>query len=157
MKKLEAEHVVGPVFILSFSLCVLVGCSMSVDPATGDKTYAIDPNHPAVPIAEVVAEGGGAVAPLFGPIGAAVGSLLLGGLGVWRKMKPELIKQKTKAQHSHAAAAVTVTAMERWKDEHPDQWAALGEKVTSELSKQGVDPTIVENVIRGLRGKPPKE
>jgi hypothetical protein len=128
------------------------GCVTGTDPNTGDPTKHVDPNSPVVVGGEMAAEGIAAVAPFFGPVGGLVGGIAVGVLAAWRKIKPSLTAAKTEAEHYHAAASATVTAMEQFKESAPDAWSKLGGLVSEELKKQGIDPKIVENVIRGLRG-----
>lgn len=142
-------------WMIALVLCIAAfGCKTTKDPVTGEKRYSVDPNDAAV--VEAVVEGGAALAPLFGPIGTAIGGLLLGGLGVWRKVKPDLVKERTKAEHYHATAAATVTALEEFKNASPEEWLRVKKLVEAQLLKQGVDPLVIENIIRGLRGLPPK-
>ncbi|MBE3045966.1 hypothetical protein IMZ48_26190 [Candidatus Bathyarchaeota archaeon] len=121
----------------------------------GLHNLASDPNTSGA--LEKGAEGAAGVASFFGPIGALIGTGVLGGLAVWRKIKPGLAAATTKAEQYHAAAASVVTAIESFKQTNPDQWANLGMFIGDQLSKQGLDPLVIENVIRGLRGLPMKE
>lgn len=135
---------------------IILGCRTVIDPDTGEEFKVLDPNHPAVVVGETAAEGGAAVSPLFGPIGGVVSTLLLTGLGYWKKVKPKLAQAETKAEQSYAVSATLVGAMEHFKKTHPGHWDNLKGHIETQMSKQGVDPKTIENVIRGLRGLPAK-
>lgn len=137
-------------------LLAIAGCVTTTNPATGEKNVALDPNSAIVTIGEAAAEGVAAVAPFLGPTGILIGGIAAGALGAWRKIKPSLTAAKTEAEQYHAAAAATVTGLEAFKESNPEAWAAIGTKIQEQLTKQGIDPKVVENVIRGLRGLPPK-
>lgn len=132
------------------------GCVTNTDPATGEKTRSLDPNSPIVKTSESGTELVAALLPIAGPIGALISAALLGALAIWRKMKPELAKARTTATNSLAAVSATVSAIEDFKKSNPNEWAKLGGFITTELTKQGIDPKIVENVIRSIRGLPQK-
>lgn len=136
--------------LLLAGLCA--GCDSLMQ---GLHSLAADPN--ASGTLEGGAEGAAGVASFFGPIGAMIGTGLLGAVAVWRKLKPGLAAATTKAAQYHAAAASVVTAVETYRAENPDQWESLGKLIEDQLSKQGLDPLVIENVIRGLRGLPAKE
>jgi hypothetical protein len=135
-----------------FFLLFNCGCTSIME---GLHNLASDPN--ASGALETGAEGTARVASFFGPIGALIGTGVLGGLAVWRKIKPDLAAATTKAEQYHAAAASVVTAIGDYRAANPDQWASLSKLLTEQLSKQGLDPLVIENVIRGLRGLPVKE
>jgi hypothetical protein len=138
-------------------VCVLgltAGCITGTDPVTGEKTYSVDPN--AAGKVEAVAQAVGSLTPLLGPTGALVGGVILGAVGAWRKVKPSLTEARTQADHYHAATTATVEALEQFKESSPEAWTKLGELIDDRLSKQGIDPKTIENVIRAIRGLPPK-
>jgi len=142
---------------LVLGLLLWVGsCVETTDPNTGQKKTHLDPNSKALQAAEGGVELTGAILPLAGPAGALIGGLLLGALGAWRKIKPSLTEAKAEAAQYHAVAAGTVTALEEWKKLAPTQWDQLGTLIKAQMEKQGISPLLVENVIRGLRGLPPK-
>lgn len=132
------------------------GCITGTDPVTGEKTYAVDPNATAIQGAEVAVEGLAAISPLFGATGGLIAGAAAGVLAAWRKVKPSLTQARTKAAQYYAATAATVTAIEEFKEASPDSWAKLGALITEQLTKQGLDPKTIENVIRAIRGLPAK-
>ena len=143
------------IVLLLIALCLMAfavgGCASFMQ---GLHDFAADPN--ASGAAETgVAEAAG-VAAFFGPIGAAIAAALGTGLAVWRKVKPSLAAANAKAIQYHAAAASVVEALEAFKTAYPDQWDTLGKLVEAQLTKQNLDPLVIENVIRGLRGLPAK-
>ena len=136
----------------------VAGCVVTtgVDPNTGAaiKTYAVDTN--ITDKAEAAATIGVMVAPFFGPVGGLIAGVLAGALGAWRKVKPSLTEAKTLAAQSHAATAAVVTACEGFKETNPGEWAALSSMIKAQMGKQGIDPKVIENVIRAIRGLPAK-
>lgn len=135
-------------------LVLVVGCVKTVDPNTGQTLVGLDPNIPA--IVEPIVQAGAGLAPLFGPIGAAIGGVLVGILAAWRKIKPSLVAAKAEAEQYHAAASAVVTALEEFKGTNAEAWKEIGLYISQQLTKQGIDPKTIENVIRALRGLPPK-
>lgn len=146
-------------FQLAIALLVLVpigGCLEVTDPNTGQTTKVLDPNSPVVTGGEAVAQGVAAVGPFFGAIGGLAAGIATGILAAWRKVKPSLVAARTKADQYYAAASATVTALEEFKKASPDAWSKMGQLLTDQMTKQGIDPKVIENVIRGLRGLPAK-
>jgi len=138
--------------VLSACLLTLAGCAGVMQ---GLHNFAADPN--ATGAVETGAQDAISVLPFLGPVGAAIAGILTGLLAAWRKIKPTLAAAKTEATQYHAAAASVVGAIEAFKAAYPDQWDNLGQLVKDQLTRQGIDPLTVENVIRGLRGLPAKE
>ena len=136
------------------SLLVTGGCltTLLTDPNTGETTelVSLDPN--IVNAVEGAVETVSGVSSLFGTAGVSVSTLLLGALAVWKKVKPSLMEAKTEAAQYQAAASATVTAIEELKTIAPEACEKLKSLVDTKLSDQGIDPLIVENVIRALRG-----
>lgn len=119
----------------------------------------VDPN--VVSAIEGIAEGTGttavALTPILGPLAAAIGGVILGGLRVWRKMKPELMEAKGKQEIAYAATSVLVKSIEQLKKDHPEDWDKHLEPIIHKaIVTAGMDPKVVENVIRAIRGLPPK-
>ncbi|MEN6336635.1 MAG: hypothetical protein ABFE13_06195 [Phycisphaerales bacterium] len=53
---------------------------------------------------------------------------------------------------SQGTAAATVTAVEEFKHASPETWTRLSTLLSEQMTKHGIDPKVIENVIRGLRG-----
>lgn len=138
-------------YIFAVSLC---GCRVVTDAQTGQRTYALDEGVSAK--IEAGAEVGAAVAPFLGGAGALIAAGLTGALAAWRKVKPTLTQAKTAEAQTHAVASALVTAIEDFKGKNPEVWTKLGTEISTQMTKQGIDPKIVENAVRGLRGLPPK-
>jgi hypothetical protein len=138
--------------LLALTLCV--GCKVVTDPATGEKNYSLD--QKVSDKAEQGAEVGIALDPLLGPVGIPIATALAGALAAWRKVKPQLTEAKTSSEEYHAVASATVQALESFKETNPEQWKQLGDLISAQMQKQNLDPVAVENVIRALRGLPPK-
>lgn len=142
--------------VTSLALFTLIGCKTIIDSTTGEKFKVLDPNSSAVVLGETIADVVVGVSPFLGSMGAAVGGVLIGILGAWRKVKPKLSEAQTKAEQYHAVAAATVTGIEAFKEAKPEQWEALGKLISEKAKEQGINPLLIKNIIRGLRGLPPK-
>lgn len=124
----------------------------------GTTTKVLDPNTVAniesgVESGALIAE---LLAPLLGPVSYLIGGGLLTALGVWRKVKPRIMDAEGKAEVGHAVTASLVEAIEVLKREHPDKWLILKPKIDAAIAKSGMDSAVLENIIRGIRGLPPK-
>jgi hypothetical protein len=138
------------ILLASVVLLLCVGCLTSLDPNTGQTIYRLDPN--VVGSVETVVETGISVGGLLGAIFPVILPFvtLAGGIyGTWKKIKPQVTKAQTEATLYHTAVASLVEAIEDYKEFDPDGWENLKDKI-----KVG---DKVENVIRALRGLPPKE
>jgi hypothetical protein len=140
------------VAVLSIMLVAFVGCIKSVDPVTGIANYSLDPNSAAK--VDVVLAAGQGIGMAISSVAPEIGGLLLAALAaggaVWRNLKPKLTEATDKAQKYYDATSTTVSALEKFKTEYPEDW----EKLSPILEKcTGVE---VENVIRALRNLPPK-
>lgn len=132
------------------------GCIEGIDPLTGEKTQYLDPNHPAVPLAEGGAEVAVGLLPFLGPLGGAGAAALAAGLAYWKKLKPELTQERTAAQQGHMAGTALVDALTEYKKAHPQEWETLGTLIQKNLDRLGTDSKAAENFIRALRGLSPK-
>lgn len=97
-----------------------------------------------------------ALAPLLGPTALIVGSALATALGVWRKLKPRYMAAENKAELANAVSGSIVDAIDILKKDHPAEWDKLRPLVVEALRHSNIDAKVLENVIRGLRGLPPK-
>ena len=59
-------------------------------------------------------------------------------------------RNKRKASNSYAVTESVVTTLEKWKVDNPEAWATLEAKMSKSI---GID---AENIIRAIRGLPPK-
>ena len=133
----------------------LVGCIESKDP-NSVKLYQLDPNSKivkAIDVAASQAEIARAVAnalSVWVP-GAGIVSIGIGWFaGLWRKLNPVLAKASTKAEKFYGTTTALVSAIEDFKTTNPAEWA----KISDHLS--GVIGPNTENIIRAIRGLPPK-
>ena len=140
-------------WILTFVvLLALSGCRVSKDPVTGEELYSVDPNTAAkVETGAEAAIGIGTVASTFYPVLLPIVTLLSGALVAWRKMKPKLTEAQSEAEMHHSATRAVVGVLEKFKDDNPDEWAKLEERFVKAIGPK------TENIIRALRGLPPKE
>jgi len=136
--------------VIAFLFCC--GC---VSTSSGMK---VDPN--AVAKIEAVTEGGASIlvqlAPILGSLAGLIGGGVLGALQIWRKLKPKILEAQGEAEVSYTVTESLVEAIELLKKEQPEQWKKLGSFIDIELKSAGIDVKILENVIRGIRGLPPK-
>jgi hypothetical protein len=118
----------------------------------------VDPN--AVTKIEAVTEGGASIlvqlTPILGPLAALIGGGILGALQIWRKVKPQILEAQGEAEISYAVTESLVEAIELLKKEQPEQWKKLGSFIDTAFKSAKIDTKILENVIRGIRGLPPK-
>jgi len=57
---------------------------------------------------------------------------------------------------AHSAASAMCDGIEEFKKQHPVEFAKLRGKLADALKDSGVDTKMLDNFIRGLRGRPPK-
>ena len=147
--------------LIAMLLCVfLVGCVTSIDPVTGGKLYAVDPNTSAAlqQVGEAAA-GFLAIASIWWPALLPIAGYIGGAIRISKKLSPKLTKLQTEAQIYHTAALSTTLGIEEFKKLYPDEWTKL-EKELDAIKDKVVSPADrlkIENLIRGLRGLPPKE
>jgi len=144
--------------LLGVVLLFCFGCER-VTQSDGTTGLQLDPNTAAKIEAGVEGSAGilAALTPLLGPAAAVVATGLLSGLGIWRKLKPQLMDARGKEEIAHAAAVTLISAIEELKKTHPDTWKTqLEPLINKTILTVGLDPKVVENIIRGIRGLPPK-
>ena len=134
-------------------IAVLLLCSGCIKTVTdGEATYRLDPNE-AAKYEQVVEVTGGVMAllvpifPFLAPILAAGG----GAYAVYKNQKPKFTKEQTRADAYHGASETLVSVIEKFKETNPTEYTVLEERL-----KKYVGPET-ENIIRALRGLPPKE
>jgi len=81
------------------------------------------------------------IAVAIWPPAAGILGILGLALGAWNKRK---------ASNSYAVTESVVTTLEKWKVDNPEAWATLEAKMSKSI---GID---AENIIRAIRGLPPK-
>lgn len=134
-----------------FVLCVL-GCTKELN-EQGKTTWKLNPviTEQVEQATEGTASILTALTPFFPPAGA-VGATLLAALGIWRKkIKPNYEKAKTEAELYHTSTKTLVEVIEEIKANQPEVWSKLKPILESNIGQN------MENVIRALRGKAPKE
>jgi len=136
--------------VVLLSLCMAcVGCIESTDPETGETLYNVDPNTAAkVEVGTEAAVNIATILAAFWPVLLPVAGAGAGALGAWRNMKPKLTEAQTKEELYYKSTASLVSAIETLKVKNPASW----EKLKAALA---IGPET-ENVIRALRGLPPK-
>ncbi len=161
----------GIVIVLGVGLIVCAGCQTRILPVHGDPN---DPNRVTSNVTErridpniagkIVTGGqivqGGAAAgtgiPVVGPILGLLAGLISAGLGVWAKIGPQLTQYKSDYEQANAVAQASVTTIEELKKAYPEVWAKLSDTMKEQLEHSGINFNILDNIIRGLRGLPPK-
>lgn len=129
----------------------LSGCEVSKDAVTGKKTVRIDPNAAAK--IEGGAEAGvgilNALSVMWPGFAAGAGALTLA-LREWRKVKGKLTEKQNESDMYYNTTEALVTAIEQYRDENPDKWKKLKEKI-----EKAVGPGA-ESIIRAIRELPQK-
>lgn len=134
---------------LSLIALFAVGCATTPTGETVIKPETVE----AIDNAATVMEPLGATVTslgLFWPPAAAIGGLLAGMAGVWRKMKPSLEEARSEAEIGVLAGEATAVAIEEFKKRYPDEWDNLSRILAD---NHGL---TVENFYRALRGLPLK-
>jgi len=137
--------------LLAAVMCLcLVGCLKTVTP-DGETKYSIDPNkaEKIEVIAEPVVGVLQALAPLY-PALIPFATALGGAFAAWKTQKPKLVKAQTEGELYQNTTGTLVAILEKFKQTNPDEWAKLEEKLADKIGPE------TENVIRVLRGLPPK-
>lgn len=138
--------------VLGLIVLGCIGCITATDPVTGEQMMGVDPN-----IATAIESGAqatigilailGTLWPVLIPIGTGIG----GALVTWRKVKPKLTEAQSEATMYHSATESVVTALEDFKEKYPEGWDKLKAEFTHTIGSN------TENIIRAIRGLPPKE
>ena len=134
-----------------FALCV-AGCTKEID-NQGKSTWKINPIVSEKVEQPIEATGNllTALSAVYPPAGAA-GVALLTALGIYRKkIKPNFEKAQTEANLYHTSTHTLVQVIETIKKEQPGAWKLIEPFLKSKMGQN------TENVIRALRGLPPKE
>ncbi|MHC4361224.1 MAG: hypothetical protein ACYSTZ_00250 [Planctomycetota bacterium] len=131
---------------IAFALCCLAGC---VTGQAGEPVIAPETVETIDAIASVV-EPVGASLGLFVPSAAAIGGVLAGLAGAWRRLRPKLKDAEDMAELGSLAGEATAVALEEFKAAHPEEWSTLSEYLREHHG------STVENFYRALRDLPPK-
>lgn len=136
------------------------GCVTEINPDTGRETTRVDPN--AIDKIAGGAEGAGTLMQALGaiwPPAAVIGTAVVSIAGTLRKVRPKLEESQTKQRMYHSIAAAAAQAIDTLRKDQPalvDPLLAEMERIKNKI----ISPTErakVENIIRGLRGLPPKD
>jgi len=119
------------VTVLAFMGCM--GCELDEETA-GKIDTAVDTGIKLVPLGPIIAG--------FWPPAAGIAAIVGIVFGAWKQRK---------ANTTYALSRTIVSAIEKWKQERPNDWPYL----EVELNKL-IGPTA-ENIIRAMRGLPEKQ
>jgi len=138
----------------------MAGCRKATDVDTGKQFWTVDPNK-AQKI-EQGAEAAGRILAILGilwPVLLPAGAGVAGALAVWRKYKPKLTQAESEALLYHTLGSVTVDGIEEFKKLYPEEWKKLIVELEAVKGKilSAEERRKIENLIRALRGLPPKE
>ena len=134
-KKIEWCIRIGIGVVLFTLICAANGCVTTVDPQTGVKTVMMDPDAAATidgvaDVAEPLVTAAGIIFPGF----AALSGLILGLIGMWRKLKPQVVAEREARDMNYIVLSGLVTAIEDYKKEDSEGWAnlkaVLGDRAT---------------------------
>jgi len=138
----------------------MAGCRKATDVDTGKEFWTVDPNK-AQKFEQVVDTTSQilAILGILWPALLPVGTGIAGALAVWRKYKPKLTQAESEALLYHSLGGIMVDGVEKFKELHPNEakellWALeqIKDKILSPEERRKI-----ENLIRALRGLPPKE
>lgn len=147
------------IVMVVLTLC-LAGCRKATDVDTGKPFWTVDPNK-AQKI-ERVADTASQILAILGvlwPALLSVGTGVAGALAVWRKYKPKLTQAESEALLYHTLGSVTIDGLEEFKKLYPEEWKNLLAELEAVKGKilSPEERRKIENLIRALRGLPPKE
>ncbi len=138
--------------LLAMVLLICMGGCIKTTTDDGETTYRVDPNEIAKyekPVEDTV-NILTALSPLFPfliPFATGIG----GALGIWKLQKPKLVKARTKSELYYDTANSLVATLEKFKETNPTEYVKLKERLVKTIGSN------TENVIRALRGLPPKK
>jgi hypothetical protein len=143
--------------IVIFSLLFIAGCASVLNPNTGEMTRVLDPN--AVSVFQNAGETAGNLLGILGafwPVLLPIAGYVSGAVRVSRKLTPELTRVQAQSEMNHTIAATTISGIEAFRKEFPKEWEGLMFKLDEAKLKiiSPEDRLKIENIIRGLRGKP---
>ncbi len=135
--------------LLVMMLIGLCGCVKDVK--DGKTTYRLDPNE-AAKYEQGIEIAGGIMQLLVPFFPWLVAPLLAGGTAyaTYKTQKPKFIKEQNRADLYHHAADSLVVAVEKFKETNPAEYDKLKGTLEDKIGREA------ENVIRALRGLPPK-
>ena len=135
--------------LLICALLVLVALAGCVETNGG---VALDPN--VVAKVETTTETALSIATILGAIWPAIIPFVTaaGGIyGTWLKVKPKLLEEQSRAMMYANITKWSVKTIEDFKAANPEKWEELEKKYWTDIIGKEA-----ENVIRELRGLPPK-
>ena len=135
--------------ILIVVLLLCSGCIKTV--ADGKTTYRLDPNETAK--YEAVTETALTIMQVLSPFFPWLTVPVVAGgtaYATYKTQKPKFLKEQTRADMYHDAAGSVVIALEKFKKTNPAEYDKLRDMLEDKIGPEA------ENVIRGLRGLPPK-
>ena len=135
-----------------FVLLIVLGlCGCIKEIRDGQTTYRLDPNEAAK--YEQTVEVSGSILQALVPIFPWLAPIVAGGAGVYatyKQQKPKFLAEQSRADMYHNTAGSLVAIVEKFKETNPAEYEKLRDKLEDTIDKD------VENVIRALRGLPPK-
>lgn len=149
-------------FLIIASICIFMfipACITETMP-DGTKTHRADPCA-----VDAITKGGDTavgimtlLSPFF-PWLIPVTTLTAGVIGTLKTQKPKLVKAQTRSKMFHTVASSAVLAIDTLAKTNPEATAALLKEMERVKNKivSPEDRAAIENIIRALRGKPPKE
>lgn len=144
-------------FLMACNLFV-AGCQFQRNAETGELEWRANPK--VVGDIDAGLTGGIGILkilnPLLGPVGGIATGIAATALALVKKYKPTITTYKSKAEMSHAVASVSVDAIEIVKENHPEVWKEVENKVRKIIKDNDLPTAEIKNAIRGLRGLPPK-
>lgn len=154
-------------FLIISSICmfmIIPACVRTerIDPDTGKTTTTVSADPCTV---DTIVKGGDVAVgimtlltpffPFLAPIATAAGGIIL----TLKTQKPKLVKAQSKQRMYHTVASSAILAIDNLAKKNPELTVNILEEMERVKNKliSPEDRAKIENVIRALRGKPPKE
>lgn len=134
-KKIEWCVRIGIGVVLFLLICTVIGCVATVNPQTGEETIRLSDGAAETisGIADIVEPIAIGSAVIF-PGAAGISGLILGLIGMWKKMKPQVTAEKSAREMNYTILTNLVEAIELYKKEDTEGWknlkAVLGDSTT---------------------------
>lgn len=129
-----------------------LGCVQRLDPVTGEQSTVL--REDVATKIDAVAEAAPGIAALlamFIPMLYPGIGIVGGAAGMWAKLRPKLKTARTEAETYFVVTEGLVAAIDKYKADNPNEWAKLRDVIGGQIGDNS------ENVIRALRGLPPKD
>ena len=132
--------------VLSVFILLVAGCIEGQDP----NFITVDPNFTAM--GDIIAEGAEQIGEgltflsIFVPSLAAVGGILAGLGGLWKKVEPKLQEARTETQLYYNVTTELIKAIEEYKKNNPEAWIVLKGKLIDKFGENKEILAVIEAI-----------